>query len=447
MPGYLWNAQICPDTAANDRHSIRTTTSAFATIQRHWVNPETDNLNRPIRQHKPRADRRGLARLVEGRLSVPGIGALTKPRPADSKAKVRMQPAAVDHPKINSGQISMKPTISLLAALLVASSGVFAQDSGDTSAPVAGSGLPLLLDRIPDGTPPPAPPPSKIVPFIPDPATLLETKANQQGGRTITYQRIAAPDLPPSPEPATQPTAEERTAFAARIAELRKNSPKRDFLLLGATAYFLVISPASADPQIDYLDLNTNGYSDIWEMHYSNGVLYQSTIANSDADGDGWTFVEEAAIGTNPSDRSSPDGKLEPTFRIAPPVYSFDENGVEILVTHESFVLTWTGQFGKVYTLAHSPDLLVWSDIGPSLICDDTEMEGGCSTAAAAGFLRIRVSDIDEDGDNLSNWEEHVKGTKLLLRCKLLDLAAKARRRPLAPYGHHFRSRQSVYVF
>ena len=129
----------------------------------------------------------------------------------------------------------MKPLpLVLVAVMSVASVRSQEQDSAapvapnrTIAAPVAPTIIPTtarIIGNIPDGTPPlPTPPkPAFVVPT----QDVLATTTHQQGGRTITIQRIKPIALPPPPEPA-QPLAQlDDAAFQARVAAFQANHPR-----------------------------------------------------------------------------------------------------------------------------------------------------------------------------------------------------------------------------
>ncbi|MCF7734609.1 MAG: hypothetical protein K9N23_23200, partial [Akkermansiaceae bacterium] len=99
------------------------------------------------------------------------------------------------------------------------------------------------FDNTPISPPPSAPPKA---PFVHRPETLREAKTIQQGGRAVTLQRIDPLPVPPPPEPAKPPTAEERAAFAARSAAFRATHPRENLLMLGGTLYLSESHPPRA---------------------------------------------------------------------------------------------------------------------------------------------------------------------------------------------------------
>jgi hypothetical protein len=99
-----------------------------------------------------------------------------------------------------------------------------------------------ILGDIPDGTPP-APQPPKP-PFVVPPRDILATTTQQQGGRTITFQKIKPIALPPAPEPAPLVTALDDAAFAERVAASKAKYARSYPLALGATIYRFKDSPS-----------------------------------------------------------------------------------------------------------------------------------------------------------------------------------------------------------
>jgi hypothetical protein len=134
----------------------------------------------------------------------------------------------------------MKPIPLVFLIVLFLTASVRSQDedaavSGEsTVAPVALPTVARILGNIPDGTPPPPQPPKPV--FIVPAADILASTIQQQGGRTITIQKIKPIALPPPPEPAPPPDFDD-AAFKQRPAELRANHPRTDTLVLSATVY------------------------------------------------------------------------------------------------------------------------------------------------------------------------------------------------------------------
>lgn len=132
----------------------------------------------------------------------------------------------------------MKTTpLVILAAL--ASAAVIRSQETDTAvsrepsiAPIATTAR--IIGNIPDGTPPPPAPPKPE--FVVPNRDILATTTHEQGGRTITIQRIKPIDLPPPPEPAAEPPALTEE-FKQCLAAYRAAHPRVETITLGATVY------------------------------------------------------------------------------------------------------------------------------------------------------------------------------------------------------------------
>ena len=168
-------------------------------------------------------------------------------------------------------------------------------------------------------------------------------------------------------------------------------------------------------PAFAFIDTNNNGLSDLWERTYNNGQLFDLSFdLQADADGDGWTNAQEAAAGTNPFDPNPPDGYLRPDIVHVPAVWSdtdFDEIP-DTISTPEAFTITWTTIPGKQYTLLYSPDLIEWLALEPAFIGNGSVVVYGYDlTEDDKLFWRVKIDDVDSDGDGLTDAEEYILGT------------------------------------
>lgn len=196
--------------------------------------------------------------------------------------------------------------------------------------------------------------------------------------------------------------------------------------------------PASA-----ILDTNGNGLSDLWEEQYKVGAHLSAILdPASDDDGDGWTNAEEDAAGTDPFDPTPPNGLLSPGISHINPVYSYpvvpDPEPVEdpdpltyvptpvdpnlpppVLVTHGSVSVTWPTIAGKQYSLLCSLDRCdgPWDALEQPFIGDGSiETFTFVLEENPIKFWRVKVEDVDMDGDGLTNSEEHSLGSSPYLK-------------------------------
>ena len=168
------------------------------------------------------------------------------------------------------------------------------------------------------------------------------------------------------------------------------------------------------------VDSNNNGVSDLWEKALQlRQPLHRPSIPEADPDGDGWTNAQEAAAGTDPFDSNPPDGILRPDTVHSPETWA-DSDGDSILEHFPGAItLTWVMTPGKQYTVLRSPDLTEgsWVPFGESFIGNGNEVEIGLPFTQPGGdtpdkyFWRVAVTDIDSDGDGLTDAEEHQFGS------------------------------------
>ncbi|WP_081452826.1 DUF1800 domain-containing protein [Verrucomicrobium spinosum] len=139
-------------------------------------------------------------------------------------------------------------------------------------------------------------------------------------------------------------------------------------------------------------DLNGNGLADAWELWAGSFNL----MANVDTDGDGMSNAAEAAAGTDPFD---PAGRLWSAIAA---------QGNNILVR-------WPALVQKQQTVWQSGNLTDWSPATGTPVTLDgvnqqtfTDVLNGPSRI----FYKVRVNDLDRDGDGVSDWtEQHVLGS------------------------------------
>ena len=169
---------------------------------------------------------------------------------------------------------------------------------------------------------------------------------------------------------------------------------------LGVLAvHLLLLLPTHA-----ILDVNTNGMSDLWEKQHNSGNLFPNTfLGTDDPDQDGWTNATEATAGTDPHLANPPDGIIATTL--------------EPTTTAGAYTLTWPTIIGKNYRLQASFNLVNWLNVGDTFIGNATSHTSGISavqpdtTIPPKLFWRVSITDVDSDGDGLTNTEETQLGT------------------------------------
>ena len=160
-------------------------------------------------------------------------------------------------------------------------------------------------------------------------------------------------------------------------------------LLTRAAAIAALVLSLNTRPARASLDVNpADGIPDIWALRYSSGALSPT----ADTDGDGQKNSAEAAAGTNPTQSGS-------VIKITS--VTADGTGVH---------LTFPTEQGKRYQVQTATTIVspTWVNLGNPLAPDNTGTLTATNNAGGATslFYRVRVQDIDSDGDGVSDWEE-----------------------------------------
>jgi uncharacterized protein (DUF1800 family) len=153
----------------------------------------------------------------------------------------------------------------------------------------------------------------------------------------------------------------------------------RRLLVIVAGALLLALPTSSKA-----IDLNGNGLSDIWELAFQA----QGLNPQDDTDGDGMTNLQESLAGTNP---------FSATSRFAVTRVEPATGGI---------TLHWPSAAGKVYHIYASGNLKNWNPTGNDIAGTGGELQSTQTPNNNPKFYRVQVSDVDTDGDGLSDWEE-----------------------------------------
>ncbi len=155
--------------------------------------------------------------------------------------------------------------------------------------------------------------------------------------------------------------------------------------LLAASSLFLL--PVSL-PAI--IDRDGDTMSDIWQMRFNAFGL----APDEDTDGDGYTNREESILGTDPFDSAS---------RFAPDLH---------FPASARLRVAFTAGLGKHYVIETSPDLATWVPAS-TVFGANAPVLADLATTPTTGprvFARVVASDLDSDGDGLTDWEERAMG-------------------------------------
>ncbi len=167
----------------------------------------------------------------------------------------------------------------------------------------------------------------------------------------------------------------------------RLNFLRSRFAPLAAALLLLAAAPLPAA-----IDLNGNGLSDVWELLHEDAV-----DPAGDADGDGQSNLEESIFGTDPMVASN---------RFHSPALAFN-------VATGQLEVSWSSVAGKRYQLQTCGDLATgaWVNEGAAVMGTGATLSANRPPGSLSRlYLRVQVSDVDTDGDSLTNWEEITLG-------------------------------------
>jgi hypothetical protein len=138
------------------------------------------------------------------------------------------------------------------------------------------------------------------------------------------------------------------------------------------------------------IDLNTNSMSDVWEQVYGAA----SFAAGNDNDGDGFSNSKEAAAGTSPV-----NGNLFPKISTS-------------TLAGPAFNVALACELGKQYQLQSVTELgsTNWVVETNLVVRSGTTLTLSSPAGSAGKYFRTAVSDVDTDGDGVSDWEEYKLG-------------------------------------
>jgi uncharacterized protein (DUF1800 family) len=159
--------------------------------------------------------------------------------------------------------------------------------------------------------------------------------------------------------------------------------------------------PLTCKPGIDF---NRSNISDLWEALYPDALE-----PFDDADGDGVSNIDELAAGTDPTDTAD-FLKISGIRRISERRPADIAGTADKKRSSNRYVrIDWSAVAGKHYTverLANDEWIAVSSVTAPAT----GPMEFDVKLPQTSNILRLRVGDIDADGDGLSAWEEAMLG-------------------------------------
>ncbi len=160
--------------------------------------------------------------------------------------------------------------------------------------------------------------------------------------------------------------------------------------LISRTALLLCLLAAPRLAPAQMIDQNTNALSDVWEQLYGASGL----SPGGDADGDGYSNLQEALAGTNPFDANS-------VPKIA-----------NAALAASLFTLTIPCELGKQYQLQSVATLgdTNWVVETNVVVRSGSTLTLTAPPSSTGKFFRTAVSDVDTDGDGVNDWEEYKLG-------------------------------------
>ncbi len=175
---------------------------------------------------------------------------------------------------------------------------------------------------------------------------------------------------------------------AVRFVRRPPGGLSRKMIFRSLVALLILLTARLGPAQM--VDLNTNGMSDVWEQIYGASALSPS----ADADGDGFSNLQEALAGTSPFNASS-----FPQISTA-------------LLAGTNFTVTLACELGKQYQLQSVTNLgsTNWVVETNVVVRSGTNLTLTASAGVNGKFFRTAVSDVDTDGDGVNDWEEYKLG-------------------------------------
>jgi uncharacterized protein (DUF1800 family) len=167
--------------------------------------------------------------------------------------------------------------------------------------------------------------------------------------------------------------------------------------------------------------LSGNTMSPVWESLYGA----QGVDPDADPDGDGLSNWQEAIAGTDPFNAGS-----------APRMSMF-------VITNKSATARIMGALGKLYELQGSETICgngsnnTWVTEASLVARTNPIVTLSASANLPMKFFRVRISDVDTDGDGLTDWEEYQLGLDPLNAFSNGEKDANGK--PLNDYAHAMR--------